>query len=195
MVRTEAQNAALRAATSERLLLSAMGCFAEQGYSAVTVRSIAARAGLSVGVLYQHYPNKDALLLAAFERSMAHVRASFAVAASTGSSGQLPMLVRAAAATVREHLAFWQLGYAARHQPEITRALGPALSNWTDEILSVLSTLLRAAGAEEPELDALALFAQIDGMCVHFALAPDSYPLEAVAERIVAHVSHQTRSP
>lgn len=193
MVRTQAQNAALRAATSERLLMSAMGCFAEQGYSAVTVRKIAARAGLSVGVLYQHYPNKDALLLAAFERSMEHVRASFAVAASTGTSGQLAMLVRAAAATVREHLSFWQLGYAARHQSEITRALGPALTAWTDEIVSVLTTLLRTAGAEEPELGALALFAQIDGMCVHFALAPDEYPLEAVAERIIANLSRQHR--
>ncbi len=173
--------------------MSAMGCFAELGYSAVTVRKIAARAGLSVGVLYQHYPSKDALLFAAFERSMVHVRASFAVAAASASSGQLAMLVRAAAATVREHLSFWQLGYAARHQPEITRALGPALSSWTDEILSVLAALLRSAGAQEPELEALALFAQIDGMCVHFALAPDVYPLEAVAERIIANLSHHLR--
>ena len=45
--------------------MSAMGCFAELGYSAVTVR--AERARLSLGVLYQHYPSKDALLFAAFE--------------------------------------------------------------------------------------------------------------------------------
>ena len=121
---------------------------------------------------------------------MVDVRATFAVAAATPTSGQLSMLVRAAAATVREHLAFWQLGYTARHQPEITRALGPALTAWTDEILLVQSTLLRAAGAAEPELDAVALFAQLDGMCVHFALAPDTYPLEAVAERIIANFSH-----
>jgi AcrR family transcriptional regulator len=189
MVRTQAQNAALRAATSERLLMGAMACFAEYGYSAVTVREIATRAGLSVGVLYQHYPNKDALLLAAFERSMVQVRGTFAAAAANNTSGPLATLVRSAAATVREHLAFWQLGYAARHQPEITRALGPALTGWTDEIISVLSTLLRTAGAEEPEIDALALFAQIDGMCVHFALAPDTYPLDAVAERIIANFS------
>ena len=43
------------------------------------------------------------------------------------------------------------------------------------------------------ELEALALFAQIDGMCVHFALAPDVYPLEAVAERIIANLSHHLR--
>ncbi|MDX2182798.1 MAG: TetR/AcrR family transcriptional regulator [Gemmatimonadaceae bacterium] len=194
MVRTEAQNAAMRAATSERLLLSAMACFVEYGYSAVTVRKIAAHAGLSVGVLYQHYPNKTALLLAAFERSMEQVRATFAVAAASTGSGQLPALVRAAAATVREHLAFWQLGYAARHQPEITRALGPALETWTEEIVALLSALLSQAGVREPTLDALALFAQIDGMCVHFALAPDSYPLEAVAEQVIANVSLRLRA-
>lgn len=195
MVRTDAQNAALRAVTRERLLMGAMACFAELGYSAVTVRRIAARAGLSVGVLYQHYPNKDALLVAAFERSMADVRATFAAAAATPTSHRLSTLVRAAAATVREHLAFWQLGYSARHQPDIIRALGPALTAWTDEILSVLSMVLRAAGAAEPELDAVALFAQIDGMCVHFALAPETYPLEAVAERIIANFSHHLKLP
>jgi len=193
MVRTEAQNAALRAVTRERLLMGAMACFAELGYSAVTVRKIAARAGLSVGVLYQHYPSKDALLAAAFEQSMVDVRATFAVATASPTSRQLSMLVRAAARTVREHLAFWQLGYAARHQPDVTRALGPALTAWTEEILAVLSRLLRAAGAAEPELDAVALFAQIDGMCVHFALAPDTYPLEAVAERIIANFSDHLR--
>lgn len=194
MARTDAQNAALRAVTHERLLMGAMACFADFGYSAATVRRIAARAGLSVGVLYEHYPNKDALLIAAFERSMQDVRATFATAAAAAPHGQLAALVRAAAATVREHLAFWQLGYAVRHQPEITRALGPALTSWTDEIIGVLSTLLRAAGAPEPELDAAALFAQIDGMCVHFALAPDTYPLEAVAERVIAAFPHRLRA-
>ncbi len=172
-----------------------MACFADLGYSAVTVRGISARAGLSVGVLYQHYPDKNALLLAAFERSMADVRATFEAAVTAPPGGQLATLVRAAAVTVRAHLAFWQLGYAARHQPEVTRALGPALSSWTDEIVSVLTTLLRAAGAAAPELEAIAPFAQIDGMCVHFSLATDTSPLDAVAERIIATFPHRLMVP
>lgn len=193
MARSPAQNAALRAATSERLLMGAMTCLAELGYSAVTVREIAARAGLSVGLLYQHYPNKEALLVAAFQRSMADVRTTFAIAASALPGEQLGALIRAAAATVRTHLTFWQLGYAARHQPEVTRALSPSLNSWTDEIVAVLSTLLCAAGSNAPELDAHALFAQIDGMCVHFALAPDRYPLEEVAERVIATLPDRLR--
>jgi len=195
MVRSPAQNAALRAATREQLLLGAMACFADRGYLAVTVRDIATRAGLSVGVLYQHFPSKDALLFAAFQRSMAEVRGTFATATAAPPGTQLAALTRAAAATVRSHLTFWQLGYAARHQPEVMRVLGPALTDWTGEIVTVLRTLLRDAGAEVPDLDALALFAQIDGMCVHFALAPDTYPLEAVAERIIDTFTHRLRSP
>lgn len=194
MVRSPARNAALRAVTREQLLAAAMACFAEQGYGSVTVRDIAARAGLSVGVLYQHFPSKDALLMAGFERSIADVRATFAAAVAAPQGDQLATLIRAAAATVRTHLSFWQLGYAARHQPAVTAALGSALTGWTDEIVAVLTQLLRDAGAPSPELDALALFAQIDGMCVHFALAPDHYPLDAVAERIITTLTHRLRS-
>jgi AcrR family transcriptional regulator len=186
MARSPSQNAALRIATHDRLVHAAMACFAEQGFATVTVRDIAARAELSVGVLYRHFHGKDALLLAAFERSMTEVRATFDEAMAASPQARLGVLVRAAAATVRDHLAFWQLGYAARHQPAVIGALGEALTSWTREIVAVLTALLREAGCGEPELEALALFAQIDGMCEHYALAPLTYPLDAVVECIIA---------
>jgi AcrR family transcriptional regulator len=37
--------------------------------SAVSVQDIAARAGVSEGLLYHYFPNKDALLLAAVRRA------------------------------------------------------------------------------------------------------------------------------
>jgi AcrR family transcriptional regulator len=186
MARSPTQNAALRGATRDRLLGAAMACFAEQGFASVTVRDIAARAELSTGVLYRHFSGKDALLLAAFEQRMAEVRATFADAMAAAPHARIGVLVRAAADTVRDHLSFWQLGYAARHQPAVIGALGEALTSWTREIVGVLTALLQDAGVEEPALEALALFAQIDGMCEHYALAPLTYPLDAVVARIVA---------
>ena len=41
------------------LLEAAAAVFAEVGYDAATMRDIAARAGASIGSLYQFYPNKD----------------------------------------------------------------------------------------------------------------------------------------
>jgi AcrR family transcriptional regulator len=187
MTRSPTRNAALREATRERLLEAAMACFAEQGFAAVTVRDIAVRADLSTGVLYRHFANKEALLGAAFERSMDEVRSTFADALAASAADRLAVLVRAAADTVRRHLTFWQLSYAARHQPAVIATLGASLAAWTGEIVTTLSSLLHDMGVYDADTEALALFAQIDGMCEHYALAPHTYPLDAVVARIIAH--------
>lgn len=38
--------------------------FAAEGYEAVTTNAVAARAGVSIGTVYQYFPNKDGLVLA-----------------------------------------------------------------------------------------------------------------------------------
>ncbi|MDO5495345.1 MAG: helix-turn-helix domain-containing protein [bacterium] len=69
MVRPQAVNPRRRPrqarsrATVARILAAATQVFAEEGYAATTDR-IAQRAHLSVGSLYQYFPNKDALVLA-----------------------------------------------------------------------------------------------------------------------------------
>jgi AcrR family transcriptional regulator len=46
------------------LLDAAAACFVEKGYDAATMTEIAARAGASIGSLYQFFPTKEALALA-----------------------------------------------------------------------------------------------------------------------------------
>jgi hypothetical protein len=95
-------------------------------------------------------------------------------------------LVRAAFAVVREHLAFWQLVYGVRQQPDVVAALGPALHHWTEGVRATLEQHLRDAGRPDPAIAARLLFAAIDGVAQHFALDPEGYPLDAVAEQLVA---------
>lgn len=54
--------------TVEALLEAAAQVFERHGYAAGTTNRIAARAGVSIGSLYQYFPNKDALLLALVQR-------------------------------------------------------------------------------------------------------------------------------
>lgn len=49
--------------TRARILGAARRVFEEHGYSHGTTNRIAAEAGLSVGSLYQYFPNKDAILV------------------------------------------------------------------------------------------------------------------------------------
>ncbi|MFC8226606.1 TetR/AcrR family transcriptional regulator [Streptomyces sp. NPDC057287] len=48
--------------TRERILTAAAHVFAEYGYAAGTTNRIAERARISIGSLYQYFPNKDAVL-------------------------------------------------------------------------------------------------------------------------------------
>lgn len=58
--------------TVERILDAAAHVFGERGYAATT-NQIAERAGLSIGSLYQYFPDKDAILAALYERHLDRV--------------------------------------------------------------------------------------------------------------------------
>ena len=59
--------------TVERILDAAARIFHEQGYAGATTNDIADEADVSVGSLYQYFPNKDALLVALTKR---HIEAA-----------------------------------------------------------------------------------------------------------------------
>jgi AcrR family transcriptional regulator len=69
------------------LLQAALDCFVEHGYHGTTIRTVAARANLSVPGLYHHYPSKQALLVSIVQFAMADLllRSEVAVA-EAGSS-------------------------------------------------------------------------------------------------------------
>jgi AcrR family transcriptional regulator len=59
--------------TVEAILAAATALFATHGYARTTTNGVADRAGVSIGSLYQYFPNKDALLAALHERHEARV--------------------------------------------------------------------------------------------------------------------------
>jgi AcrR family transcriptional regulator len=62
-------------AAREHLYATAIGLIAERGYDATTLRDIAAKARVSVGLLYRYFPSKQAVVLALYERLSAEYAA------------------------------------------------------------------------------------------------------------------------
>jgi AcrR family transcriptional regulator len=60
----------------EAILGAAVEVFAARGYARTTTNGIAARAGVSIGSLYQYFPGKDAILTALLERHLQAVEAT-----------------------------------------------------------------------------------------------------------------------
>jgi AcrR family transcriptional regulator len=62
-------------ATVDALLDATAQVLVERGYARTTTNAVAERAGVSVGSLYQYFPNKDALVAALHERHVQNVLA------------------------------------------------------------------------------------------------------------------------
>ncbi|MFE3261404.1 TetR/AcrR family transcriptional regulator [Nocardia sp. NPDC059091] len=129
--------AALRGTDDDRnlrdhLVTTAQRLLADQGAPGLTVRAIARAAGVADGVLYNHFPDKDALLAAALG---AHVTAAHA------ALGPLPA---PGTATVRQNLATYLRAGLALH-----RAVLPVFAG----LLSSPSVLTRFAESEAREAD------------------------------------------
>lgn len=67
--------------TVQRILDAAARLFDRRGYAATTTNHVAEAAGISVGSLYQYFPNKDALLFALGERHLVEASGVFAARA------------------------------------------------------------------------------------------------------------------
>jgi len=186
MPRSPDQNARLREESRARILDAALTLFARRGYDATPVRTIATEAGVSHGLLYNHFRSKEEMLRAIFEQTMAEVDASLAGAeAASGPTGAVAELVRSALETVARHPAFWRLTYQLRMQEDVTAGLGDLVSAWSEAIRGRIEGMLRSAGAPDPALEARALFAAIDGAAQHYVLDMEGYPAAAVAETII----------
>lgn len=184
--RTPVQNQEIRAVTRARLLQAALELFAIRGYNATPVDAIAEAAGVSAGLLYYHFDSKPALLQAIFEQSLADVQATFAAAdREPHALDRLPALLRSAAAIVPRHRNFWAVWYGLRMQRDVLRSLGPSVMQFTTAIARTLEGYLRDIGWPDPSIEAQLLFAQIDGMCQHYVLDPQHYPLERMVERLI----------
>jgi AcrR family transcriptional regulator len=73
--------------TRARILDAAARVFSRHGYSAGTTNRIAAEAGMSVGSVYQYFPNKDAMLMELVRR---HIAEGTAAIRDRLSAGGLP---------------------------------------------------------------------------------------------------------
>ena len=192
MARSEQLNREMREASTRRILKTALRLFAAHGYAGTSIRMIAESAGISVGLLYNYFPSKADLLGALFEESMRDVQASFASAESASTPPErIERLVRSSFEILDSNRDFWRMSYGVRMQPAVVAGLGKRLRTWTMTIQSTLARYLKEAGSRQPEVDAALLFALIDGASQHYVLDPKGYPVNEVADGIIALFTHR----
>lgn len=82
--------------TRAALLASARALFVERGFERTTIRDVADRAGVAVGTVFVHFPDKPALLVATLDEQLeATLTRAFATLPETSARAQLGHVVGA----------------------------------------------------------------------------------------------------
>jgi AcrR family transcriptional regulator len=80
--------------TRHRILTAAAHVFTDHGYAAGTTNRIAERAGISIGSLYQYFPNKDSILAELLTRHLDNGSATAAKALAGALPGPIEDILR-----------------------------------------------------------------------------------------------------
>jgi AcrR family transcriptional regulator len=200
----------------QALIAATIECLKRHGHEGLSIRTISAQAGVSVGLINHHFPNKDELVAAAYRHINSELIAGMqAAVARAGNSPQARMRAFleawfSAPSLDADALAVWVVFWGLyRHSRLIQRAHRETYQGYVDLLRGMLAELVpqprTARNARSPRgapsvaapvdlrLAAIGLTALLDGLWLEWCLEPGTFrPAEAV-ELCEAWVAHLVR--
>ena len=169
-------------ARREQILEAAFRCLAQKGYSRMTVRDIAAEAGVSVGTLYLHFENKEAIVQALSEHG--RERTSAGLDGIPAEGGSLEILGSVfeyligrlddpdSAAVFRVDIELWA---EAIHHPALREMFHASQQHWLDRLSDLIAGAQEAGdfpGGVNPQGLARLLMAMLEGLELQRVMEP-----------------------
>ena len=190
--------------TQTKLLNISAALFAEQGFSAVSMRAIARAAGITQAAIYHHFANKEALYFAALEYLYAGQTIELVSEASQQGDPEAQLAVTVLGLLEffdeNEHFRRIYLRELLGGDPERLELLGEGAFSQLREFLHDLMTQLA------PHMDEHLLVLDMVGMVIHHLEArklpdqmrtarPEHQELPYLAEHITALMLNGVRRP
>src|SRR5580692_1576366 len=164
-------------ATVEAILQAAAQVFERHGYAAGTTNRIVERAGVSIGTLYQYFPNKDAILVALVHRHLAESTAALQPHLQRLNRGArfedvLPNIVHA---MVAMHALTSGLHRVLFEETPLPSTLRAELDELEDQLVDVAAEALAtdpSTAPNDPRLTARVMISAIEGLTHRLVLRP-----------------------
>ena len=173
--------------TRERLIEAAFAVVAREGLEAASVKTIAAEAGVTPGLMHYHFPTKDALLEAAMRRGLDGYRQRLiAKRTATPPEEQLAAFFAEARAGAEADADFFRVRLAFAAQALSNPGLAAVLRDLNAEAVAEAALTFAAAAGRTQANDrdlalAATLKASFDGLMLAWLNDP-AFPLDAARE-------------
>jgi AcrR family transcriptional regulator len=176
----------------QALIAATIECLKRYGHDGLSIRTISAQAGVSVGLINHHFPNKDELIAAAYRHFNSELVAGFTAAverAPKSPRARLRAFLEASFSAPnldQDVLAVWVVFWGMyRHSRLIQRVQRETYQGYVQLLRGMLTDLLkeqRPQSRVDLRLAAIGLTALLDGLWLQWCLEPGTFrPAEGVA--------------
>lgn len=147
--------------TANKIRTTALELFSTEGYYNTSIRQIAGKANIALGLLYSHYAGKEALLRELFQDGVAVIRTEF-LHESKGKSLEEQMILLHD--ILNDNKVYWRLLHSVRMQKALSDYLTQEIEDINLFFIEHFRNQLKALKIKGARTEARIIWSCIDGV-------------------------------
>ena len=188
--RTSEKYIEIRSTSKQKIMDVTLELFANEGYYQTSISTIAKRAGISKGLMYNYFDSKDELLKAIVFSGMDSLIQFF----DTNQDGiltrdELLGFISNSITNIKENIVYWKLYFSLMVQPNVIKLFENELIAMIDPFFKMLYIYFESEGYDDPNAEVRFFQSLLDGVGLSYVSDPDNYPIDGVEKKIISMYS------
>jgi AcrR family transcriptional regulator len=183
--RTKDQFEEIRQKSRENIEKIALELFALKGYHATSISQIAEKAGISKGLLYNYFKNKEQLLDSVVMKVYDEIMRIVQMSGNLPAEKQIEQMIIQTIDHLKKNISFWRLYLFLIHQSDVQKKLSDLYEKMRDDYMNYVVKLFEEIGSENPAMEAMMLGTMFDGIGINYVTAPNGFPIDEIRNYLV----------
>lgn len=192
--RTKEQFQGIREERRKQILDAALEVFAHNGYHKASISQIAREAGISKGLLYNYFQNKEVLLLEVMADGIIYLLRGYSQESQAPAKDQLKKMIIESFEFMDEDQRHWRLYFSTMMQTEVQLLVMAKLMESLMPVFENLTIIFEQLGFEDAFKEARIFGAMLDGLGMNYLLDAQNFPKEYCIKRL-CEIYHLNETP
>ena len=174
------------------ILEAAMELFAEKGFQGASMSLLAKKAGISKGLAYNYFSNKEQLVKEVIHHGLIKMFGSFSLPEGVFTEDDMDNLINENFDLLDESPRYWQLYFSVIMQPKIMKMTIESIMQIVMPIMEKFAGYFKNKGYEDFEKEAFFIGSLLDGISLNYLYNKELYPRDYAIKRIKEIINLKT---
>lgn len=183
--RSQKQFEEIREERREQIMHVALELLATEGFAHVTIAKIADKAGISKGLLYNYFENKEHLITEITLKGLNELIKVFDPNNDRKlSSHEMHYFIDQVFEILKTNTRFWRLYFMLLFQPEVFKVIESKMMQIMEPYIISVTTFFSQKGSADPIAEMRFFGAMMDGICLNYVMDIENFPLEGIKKKL-----------